>query len=168
MCWENFIKDQGTFSLMIILLNLITISLDNVWILLGENWCWSPWGLKGLKIGKMPSLYRICQKLTKKCCSTKVVAYVASVSSRELSYSAKVGTGVKKGRGGGEKRNSPLPFIPFFFCSLPNVLDEFARNCLLCRLQKLLNFTDVCMLKGGGASWSPHQTNVWKILWLLE
>ena len=28
--------------------DLITISLDIVWILLGENWCWSPLGLKGL------------------------------------------------------------------------------------------------------------------------
>ena len=25
-----------------------TISLGNIWILLGENWCWSPLGLKGL------------------------------------------------------------------------------------------------------------------------
>ena len=65
MCWENFIKDQGNFSFIIIWLIIITISLDNVWIPLGENWSWSPWGLKGLKIGKMPSLYRICQKLTK-------------------------------------------------------------------------------------------------------
>ena len=35
---------------MIIWLILITISLDNVWILLGENWCWSLLGLKGLII----------------------------------------------------------------------------------------------------------------------
>ena len=33
---------------MIILLTLITISLGNIWILLGENWCWSLSGLKGL------------------------------------------------------------------------------------------------------------------------
>ena len=31
------IKDQGIFSLLIILLILTTLSLDNVWILLGEN-----------------------------------------------------------------------------------------------------------------------------------
>ena len=35
---------------MIIWLILITISLDNLWILLGENWCWSLLGLKGLII----------------------------------------------------------------------------------------------------------------------
>ena len=35
---------------MIIWLILITISLDNVWILLGENWCWSLLGLKGFII----------------------------------------------------------------------------------------------------------------------
>ena len=35
---------------MIIWLILITSSHDNVWILLGENWCWSLLGLKGLII----------------------------------------------------------------------------------------------------------------------
>ena len=34
--------------MMIILLILITLSLDSVWILLGENFCWSLLGLKGL------------------------------------------------------------------------------------------------------------------------
>ena len=47
--WENLIKDHGIFSLVIILLILITLSLDNVWILLGENCCWSLLGLKKLK-----------------------------------------------------------------------------------------------------------------------
>ena len=47
--WENLIKDQGIFSMMIILLILITLSLDSVWILLGENCCWSLLGLKGLR-----------------------------------------------------------------------------------------------------------------------
>ena len=46
--WENLIKDNGILSLMIIKLILITLSLDNVWILLGENWFWSLLGLKGL------------------------------------------------------------------------------------------------------------------------
>ena len=46
--WENLIKDQGIFSLVIILLTVITFSLANVWISLGENWCWSLLGLKGL------------------------------------------------------------------------------------------------------------------------
>ena len=42
------IKDHGIFSMMIILLILITLFLDSVWILLGENCCWSLLGLKGL------------------------------------------------------------------------------------------------------------------------
>ena len=42
------IKDQGIFSLVIILLILVTLSLDNVWTSLGENCCWSLLGLKGL------------------------------------------------------------------------------------------------------------------------
>ena len=44
--WENLIKDQSIFSLVIILLTLITIFLGNIWILLGENWCWSLLGLR--------------------------------------------------------------------------------------------------------------------------
>ena len=35
---------------MIIWLILIDVARDNVWILLGENWCWSLLGLKGLRI----------------------------------------------------------------------------------------------------------------------
>ena len=34
--------------MMIILLILVPLSLDSVWILLGENCCWSLLGLKGL------------------------------------------------------------------------------------------------------------------------
>ena len=34
--------------MMIILLILITLSLDSEWILLGENCCWTLLGLKGL------------------------------------------------------------------------------------------------------------------------
>ena len=48
--WETLINDLGIFSLVIISLILITLFLDNVWILLGENWCWSLLGLKGLKV----------------------------------------------------------------------------------------------------------------------
>ena len=47
--WESLLTDQSIFSFVIILLTLITISLGNIWILLGENWCWSLLGLKGLK-----------------------------------------------------------------------------------------------------------------------
>ena len=46
--WENLIKDQGILFLVIILLTLITFSLANLWISLGENWCWSLLGLKGI------------------------------------------------------------------------------------------------------------------------
>ena len=48
--WENLIKHQGFFSFMIIFYILTTLSLDNVWTLLGENCCWSLLGLKGLNI----------------------------------------------------------------------------------------------------------------------
>ena len=44
----NLIKDQGIFSFVIILLILITSSLHNVWVLLGESCCWSLLALKGL------------------------------------------------------------------------------------------------------------------------
>ena len=44
--WENKINDRGIFSLVIIFLILITLSLDNVWILLGEI-VGHYWDLKG-------------------------------------------------------------------------------------------------------------------------
>ena len=47
--WENLIKHQGVFSFVIIFYILTTLSLDNVWRLLGENCCWSLLGLKGLR-----------------------------------------------------------------------------------------------------------------------
>ena len=43
--WQNLIKYQGIFTLVIIL----TSSLDDQWILLRENWCCSLFGLEGLK-----------------------------------------------------------------------------------------------------------------------
>ena len=46
--WENLIKHQDVFSFVIIFYILTTLSLDNVWRLLGENCCWSLLGLKGL------------------------------------------------------------------------------------------------------------------------
>ena len=57
MCWENLVEDQSIFSWVIILSTLITISLGNVWILLGENWSCSLSGLKGftlLEYGSSP------------------------------------------------------------------------------------------------------------------
>ena len=50
---ENVIKDHRIFPLVIILLILITLSPDNVWILLGENCFWSLLALKGLKKEKL-------------------------------------------------------------------------------------------------------------------
>ena len=40
------IKDHGIFSLGIVLLVLITLSLENVRVSLGENFSWSLLGLK--------------------------------------------------------------------------------------------------------------------------
>ena len=55
MSWENLMKDQNIFSVVIILLILITFLLDCLLIFLGENWCWS---LSGLKPGShMPPMY---------------------------------------------------------------------------------------------------------------
>ena len=45
---KNLLREFDKRSLVIILSTLITISLGNIWILLGENWCWSILGLKGL------------------------------------------------------------------------------------------------------------------------
>ena len=42
------INDQSIFPVVIIELILITISIGYVLLLLGEDWCWSLLGLKGL------------------------------------------------------------------------------------------------------------------------
>ena len=54
---REFDKRSRHLFLVIILLILITFSLHDVWILLGENWCWSPLGLRGLNhlLGDKPS-----------------------------------------------------------------------------------------------------------------
>ena len=62
--WENLLKDQSIFSLVIILLILITFSLANVWISLGESWCWSLLGLKGLRESRLHFGFRIQSTLT--------------------------------------------------------------------------------------------------------
>ena len=46
--------------MMIILLILITLSLDNAWILLGENCCWSLLGLKGLNMLIYQLTFLVC------------------------------------------------------------------------------------------------------------
>ena len=43
--------------MVIILLILITLSLDSVWILLGENCCWSLLALKGLILIRWITVY---------------------------------------------------------------------------------------------------------------
>ena len=48
--WETLINYLGIFSLVITSLILITLFHDNVWILLGENWCLSLMGLEGLSL----------------------------------------------------------------------------------------------------------------------
>ena len=46
--WKNLIEERSLFPLLIIFLVLITFSLDYILISLGENWCWSLLGLKGV------------------------------------------------------------------------------------------------------------------------
>ena len=46
--WENLFKDQSIFPEVIILFILINFSFNNVSTLLGEMWCWSLLGPKGL------------------------------------------------------------------------------------------------------------------------
>ena len=58
--WENLIKYQGIFSFVIIFHILTTLSLDNVWTLLGENCCWSLLELKGI----IPHLSLVHQRQT--------------------------------------------------------------------------------------------------------
>ena len=49
MSWENLIKDQGFFcNLGDHYINSHNLSVDSVWVLLGEYWSWSLLGLKGL------------------------------------------------------------------------------------------------------------------------
>ena len=43
-------------------INSHNLSFDNVWILLGENWCWSLLGLKGLK-----DLHSVCEVTLNSC-----------------------------------------------------------------------------------------------------
>ena len=46
--WENLVKDQSILPLVINLIILITFTLDDLLMLLGENWCWSLLGPKRL------------------------------------------------------------------------------------------------------------------------
>ena len=74
--WEDVIKDHDMLSLVIILLILITLSLDNVWILLGENWCWSLLALKGLTTGTYVVLALDHLKWVRKCLEMQTVATI--------------------------------------------------------------------------------------------
>ena len=64
--------------MMIILLILITLSLDSVWILLGENCCWSLLGLKGLK---RLHVLRIMITIS---CATKFIKIVREETATKL------------------------------------------------------------------------------------
>ena len=46
--WENLVWDQSILPLVINLVILITFTLVDLLMLLGENWCWSLLGPKGL------------------------------------------------------------------------------------------------------------------------
>ena len=50
--WENLFKDRSIFSEVIILFILINFSFNIVLTLLGEIWCWSLLGPKGLICGE--------------------------------------------------------------------------------------------------------------------
>ena len=56
--------------MMIILLILITLSLDSVWILLGENCCWSLLGLKRVKTAtpaENHDYHQLCHEIHQNC-----------------------------------------------------------------------------------------------------
>ena len=44
--WEDLVKDQNASPVVMILLILLGVSVNDVWILWGENWCWSLLPLK--------------------------------------------------------------------------------------------------------------------------
>ena len=50
--WENLVYDQSILPLVINLVILITFTLDDLLMLLGENWCWPLLRPKGLFILK--------------------------------------------------------------------------------------------------------------------
>ena len=79
MCWENLIKDQCNFTLVTILSILVTISLESVWISLGENWCWPPLGLAGLK-GKRPH-FQLTSFAQKHLCLSSPIKYQENLES---------------------------------------------------------------------------------------
>ena len=59
--FKNYLREfnkRSKIDLFVVnLLILIDFALNNLWISLGENWCWSLLGLKGLSIlGKMTGL----------------------------------------------------------------------------------------------------------------
>ena len=47
--WENLVHNQSIFPLVINLVILINFTLDDLLMLLGEHWCWSLLGPKGLR-----------------------------------------------------------------------------------------------------------------------
>ena len=72
---------------MINLLILITKSLDNQWIWLGENWCWTPLGLKGIR----RSLQYVCVPLVPLCRSKAILIFkliVWLLARAEIAYNS--------------------------------------------------------------------------------
>ena len=79
--WENLIKDHGILSLVITLLILITLSLDNVWILLGEIWCWSLLVLKGLNKASEGEYIKHCFSFNYVVHHRKLITYMSYLKS---------------------------------------------------------------------------------------
>ena len=73
---------------MIIFYILTTLSLDNVWTLLGENCCWSLLGLKGLTHSSVRKLKGLHLHVTKIRC------VLLSVPDPDLQIGGKGGGGV--------------------------------------------------------------------------
>ena len=94
---ENLIKHQGIFSFVIIFYILTTLSLDNVWTLLGEKCCWSLLGLKGLTHSSVKKLRGYI------CMSRRYVVYCCQCRIQTFRYG-----------GGGVSLKIFRPFVPQF------------------------------------------------------
>ena len=77
--WENLIKHQGIFSFMVILYIHTALSLDNVWILLGENCYWSLLGHKGLVAIWLSGKHICTSPLTENTLRVHVLAHLQSL-----------------------------------------------------------------------------------------
>ena len=101
--WENLIKHQGIFSFVIIFYILTTLSLDNVWTLLGENGCWSLLGLKGLS-DEFLCLH--LDRVSTKVCAFKLKLKLIVTISHCLAYHA-----VQGSFNGSQKPKDPWRYV---------------------------------------------------------